>query len=220
MHARKRQGLRVLIADNNAMTRHLLARALEQDSEFHVTECEFASPALTEAVQQAMPDILLVASGNNDSVEPVIAASLQIPWILLLNHDDEEHIVAAFRSGAQGIFLCSEPDLKLLRKCVRCVSKGQIWAASSQLKQVLAALPALQGPDVSRKLSSLRPLTRREQEVVSYVAEGLNNRDIAAAMNLRENTIKNYVFRVYEKLGLCNRVELTRYAMQRQARSS
>jgi DNA-binding NarL/FixJ family response regulator len=95
------------------------------------------------------------------------------------------------------------------------VYEGQVWANSAQLRFVadaLAAPPSLQ----NRAFSGGRPLSNRETEIAHLVAEGLSNRQISNRLQLSEHTIKNYLFRVFEKLGVQTRVELALYALDRQ----
>src|SRR4029077_10761410 len=103
-----------------------------------------------------------------------------------------------FRSGAHGVF-CRTDSFQTLCKCLACVHDGQVWASSAELQFLLEALT---GPLVSegRGLSGRRPLSKREEEVAKLVAQGLSNRQISVRMALREHTVKNYLFRVFEKL--------------------
>jgi DNA-binding NarL/FixJ family response regulator len=120
--------------------------------------------------------------------------------------------ISAFRSGARGIFCITDANLRLLCKCLQRVAAGQVWATTEQLNYVMdivSEVPSL------RVLSSRgdRLLTPREEQVVALVAEGLGNRQIARELNLSEHTIKKYLFRVFEKLGVSSRVELVLYAV-------
>jgi DNA-binding NarL/FixJ family response regulator len=94
------------------------------------------------------------------------------------------------------------------------VHEGQVWASSTELQFVLEALvdPL---PIETRNLPSSRPLSKREEEIAHMVAEGFSNRQISERLDLSEHTIKNYLFRVFEKLGVSTRVELTLYALKR-----
>jgi len=101
--------------------------------------------------------------------------------------------------------------LKSLAKCIHCVSQGQIWANSGELRYLLEALgEALPLRAIDARGTVL--LSRREQEVVRCVAEGLSNREIAQRLGLTEHTVKNYLFRIFDKLGVSKRVEVVLYA--------
>src|SRR5579864_4773557 len=106
--------------------------------------------------------------------------------------------------GFRGI--CRSTAIPLLCKCIAAVHQGQIWANSEELGFVLAALPA----DVPSQLDAKRlmPLSSREKQVVHCLVEGLTNREIAQMLAISQHTVKNYVYKIFEKLGVSNRVEL------------
>jgi len=92
------------------------------------------------------------------------------------------------------------------------VHEGQIWAKTQQLEFIVNALaqaPSLRVVDAN----GANLLTKREEDLLRLVADGLGNRDIARQLNLSENTVKNYMFHIFDKLGISNRVELVLYAL-------
>jgi DNA-binding NarL/FixJ family response regulator len=134
--------------------------------------------------------------------------------IMLLKSAQQELVVDAFRAGAKGVFCRAEP-VEVLCKCISAVHQGQIWANSQQFQYVLDALSS------AAPLRIVSPqgrtvLTNREKDVVKLVAEGLSNRAIAQELGLTEHTISNYLFRIYEKLGISSRVELVLYSFSNQ----
>ena len=133
--------------------------------------------------------------------------------VVLLDTIERNLVVEAFRCGAYGVFPRSD-SFQALCKCILCVHEGQVWASSAELQFVLEALvnPL---PIETRGLPSSRPLSKREDEIAHMVAEGFSNREISERLDLSEHTIKNYLFRVFEKLGVSTRVELTLYALKR-----
>src|SRR5207302_4821861 len=98
---------------------------------------------------------------------------------------------------------------RLLAKCIQCVQSGQVWASSSELHFVLDALAQ---PTFANFHNGSSPLSAREIDVVRCVAEGLSNREIAQRLKLTEHTVKNYLFRIFDKLGVSKRVEVVLYA--------
>ena len=136
---------------------------------------------------------------------------------MLLDSTDQHTVTDAFNAGATGV-LSRDASFEVLCKCIEAVSQGQVWASSKELRFVLHAL--VQNRPVSAGFSKvIRPsnsLTRREEGVVHLVAEGLTNRDISKQLNLSEHTVRNYLFRIYNKLGTSNRLELALYALQRK----
>ena len=132
--------------------------------------------------------------------------------ILLVESCTRDLGVTAFRSGARGIFCIADTHFSLLCRCIQRVAEGQVWANAEQMRSLL---------DLVSEIPSLRVLnsngremlTPREQQVVALAAEGLSNRDIARELDLSEHTIKKYLFRIFDKLGVSSRVELVLYAV-------
>jgi DNA-binding CsgD family transcriptional regulator len=119
-----------------------------------------------------------------------------------------------FRAGASGIF-SRDQSSDLLCKCIHAVHKGQVWANSKELRFVIEALgPALPAKSICTRGSDL--LTKREVGVVDLVAAGLTNRDISLQLHLSEHTVRNYLFRIFNKVGTSNRLELALYAIHRR----
>lgn len=113
---------------------------------------------------------------------------------------------------ARGIFCIADANLRLLCKCLLRVAAGQIWASTEQLNYLIELISEVPSLRVLNS-SGNRLLTPREEQVVALVAEGLGNRQIARELNLSEHTIKKYLFRIFEKLGISTRVELVLYAV-------
>jgi DNA-binding NarL/FixJ family response regulator len=129
--------------------------------------------------------------------------------IMLLQSSKPDRVVNAFRDGARGIFYRSH-SLKSLSKCIQTVHKGQIWASNEDLEHLLNALTQIK-PLRIQNSQGMPLLTRREEEVVRLVADGLKNREIAQRLKVKEHSIRNYIYRIFEKLGVSNRIELTLY---------
>src|SRR5581483_5869088 len=137
--------------------------------------------------------------------------------VLLLDSSDRDLVVDSFRGGARGVF-CRSQSFKLLCKCISSVHQGQIWANTTELHYVIEALGQVAPLHiVNAKGKTL--LSKREEEVVSCVAEGLTNREIARQLGLSEHTVKNYLFRIFDKLGISGRVELVLYALSHRENS-
>lgn len=211
--------IRVLIADSNRMQAQLLAGALRRHHEFQVTACRMEATSILQAVASRPPAVALlsVSSAANFSETVMTLRHLhfsqpQIAKLLLVESAGRDLVVSTFRSGARGIFCLTDANLRQLRKCILQVAAGQIWANTEQLNyliDLISEVPSL------RVLSATgnQLLTPREEQVVALVAEGLGNRQIALELNLSEHTIKKYLFRIFEKLGVSTRVELVLYAV-------
>jgi DNA-binding NarL/FixJ family response regulator len=158
-------------------------------------------------------DIVVVSSHLNEEplhgfevLRKLRAVHPKVRAIVLLDSSKREIVLEAFQAGAKGVFSRNE-SLETLCQCVRQVHAGQIWANSEQMSfavEALAAAPVVRAVDAN----GLNLLSKRELEVVRSLAEGLTNREIAERLGLSQHTIKNYLFRVFDKLGVSSRMEL------------
>jgi DNA-binding NarL/FixJ family response regulator len=205
--------IRVLVADNTRIHTQLLADALKRDHGLDVISSDSDSHGLIAAAAAHKADVLLLSSNLDEEplrafevLREIRASHPQIRAVMLLDSSKREPILHAFRAGARGIFSRHE-SVDSLCKCVRSVHEGQIWASSQQMSfavEALASSPTVRAVDAK----GLDVLSKREMEVVRCVAEGLTNREIAERLVLSQHTIKNYLFRVFDKLGVSGRVEL------------
>jgi two-component system nitrate/nitrite response regulator NarL len=213
------QVIRVLAADANRMNSQLLAAALERDKRFHVLEPVSDARGIIATVAKEKPTVVVISAELDDDkrkgfeiARELHASHSETRVVMLLDSSERSQVVEAFRTGARGVFSRSE-SLTSLARCIQCVSEGQIWANSKELRYILEALgEALPLRVVDTRGAAL--LSRREVEVVRCVAEGLSNREIAQRLGLTEHTVKNYLFRIFDKLGVSSRVEVVLYAFR------
>jgi DNA-binding NarL/FixJ family response regulator len=211
---------RVLLADSRPMESQLLAGALRNQG-FCVCTCESDPGAVLQVLEMGATDVLIVSStpaGTPDvsTLRTIHVSSPEIPKIVLLENDRRETVVQAFRLGARGIFCLADSSFPSFCECIRQVRCGEIWASTRQLGYLLDSvcqLPMLQVLNACGE----KLLTSREEQVVALVADGLSNRNIATELGLSEHTVKKYLFRIFEKLGISNRVELVLYAVHHGA---
>ena len=206
-----------MAADSTSMSTQLLVDALARDPQFHMIEAPSNGAALVQTAKREKPHVVVLSAklgettgGSFELVRELRAQSPSPRVIVLLDTSDRTAVIEAFRAGAQGVFCRTEP-FRLLAKCIQCVNAGQVWASSSQLQFVLEALAKPTLANFTRNGESL--LSAREMDVVRCVAEGLSNREIAQRLTLTEHTIKNYLFRIFDKLGVSSRVEVVLYAL-------
>jgi DNA-binding NarL/FixJ family response regulator len=173
------------------------------------------------AVKEDAVDIALIDShlkdgpkAGFDATRSIRALNPKVKVIMMLDATERSLTVDVFRAGACGLF-SRDDSFDLLCKCIRAVQQGQVWANSKQLQAVIHALAHGQ-PVQSTKDSGPNGLTNREQSVVRLVAEGMTNRDISKQLNLSENTVRNYLFRIFNKVGSSNRMELARFAWDQE----
>jgi DNA-binding CsgD family transcriptional regulator len=127
-------------------------------------------------------------------------------------------VLDCFRAGAKGIFSKDE-RLETLCKCIRTVHDGQIWARSIELEHALETLAS--SPRVrARNQKGIELLTARERQVIEYVAAGMTNREIAKALHLSPHTVKNYLCKIFDKMGASSRTELLYLTMNQAPESA
>lgn len=132
--------------------------------------------------------------------------------VVLTENPGYNEIIALFRAGARGVLCTTDLHFDLLCKCIRCVHEGQIWATNEYLIHLVTFVsrPASANVTDSRGRSLL---TVREQQVLHLLADGLSNGELARMLNLSEHTIKNHLFRIYDKLGVSTRMEAVLFAL-------
>ena len=205
--------IRVLVVDDTRIHTQLLADALRRDRQFEVSAPSVLSRDLVETVKQQRIDVVVLSSNIDEQplrgfelLRQLRASNPGLFAVMLLDSSKRESVLHAFHAGARGI--CSRHDsVESLAKCIRSVCQGQIWANSEQVAfavEALACSPVVRAVDAN----GLSLLSKRELEVVRSLAEGLTNREIAERLGLSQHTIKNYLFRVYDKLGVSSRLEL------------
>jgi DNA-binding NarL/FixJ family response regulator len=215
----RRSPITLAIADVNLMAGRLLGEQFKRSSGVSVVSCTVDKSSFLKSVRETKPDVALIGAdlqdgllSGLDALREVREAHPEIRPILLFDRPEPQVVVEGMRAGARGIFLRCNFDFSALRKCVRRVFEGQIWINTKEMEYILEALTLMRPLRVVNP-DGLNLLSKREEDVMRLVAEGLGNRDIAAQLNLSEHTVKNYLFRIFDKLGISNRVELVLYAV-------
>lgn len=138
--------------------------------------------------------------------------------VMLLQSSKPHSVVEAFREGARGVFSRTQ-SLKALSKCIRTVHRGQYWANNEDLGHIMNALNQRKILQFNT-VDGMPLLTRREEDVVRLVAEGMKNGEIASSLKLAEHSIRNYLYRIFDKLGVSSRVELILYSFNQRDRGN
>jgi DNA-binding NarL/FixJ family response regulator len=216
MSSREKLGsdfISIVVADSTRIHTELLAEALRQDCTLQVVAAVSNSEEFEEAIARVPVDVVVIS--HNFSNHPghgakvlreMRAARPKIKGVILLDSANPDEILECFRAGARGIFSKQE-RLESLCKCIHSVHQGQIWARSVDLDHALAALASTPAPSAINS-QGVALLSVRERQVVQQVAAGLSNREIAQALGLSAHTVKNYLFRIFDKLGVSSRTEL------------
>jgi two-component system, NarL family, nitrate/nitrite response regulator NarL len=217
--------IRVLVADNSRIYTGLLADALRRDPLLEVIPFELQATELVASAMEQNIDVLIVSSNLDEQSSRGLEILRELRrlyprtrTILLPDSSKDEAVLQAFRAGARGIFGRNEP-MELLSKCVRCVYQGQIWANSRHMS---IAVDALANAPTVRAVNAngMSLLSERELQVVQCLAEGMTNREIAKRLELSQHTVKNYFFRIFDKLGVSSRVELLFMSLSHAAEHS
>jgi DNA-binding NarL/FixJ family response regulator len=204
----------VLVTEASKMYCDLLSMAfLGVPDRFHVVATAFTTADILAQVREHRPSVAIISDNLADGplsglriLPEVRKANPETRILLAMSSSDRELVIEAFRFGADGVF-CRNSPFDMLCKSVDALAKGQIWANSKELRYVMEEF--MRAPK-QRKVDPTveNRMTKREGDVVRLAVEGLSNREIAAQLGLTEHTVKNYLFRVFDKLGVSNRVEL------------
>ncbi len=211
----------VLVADSSRMGSQLLADALNARDGIEVVGVCASSRDLAEIAPARVPDVALVSSSFDQEALKGLAISRQlrsrfpnIKVVILLDTSTPELVIPAFKAGATGIFGRAQ-SVEALCKCIVSVHAGQVWAGSDELRLLLQSF-AEPTPMKFTDAKGRALLSKRQQDIVRCVTEGLSNREIALRLKLSEHTVKNYIFRIFDKLGVSTRVEMVLYAFSQQ----
>jgi DNA-binding NarL/FixJ family response regulator len=210
--------LRVLIVDDHALFRRGLQMVLEQEDDIDVVgEAADGAEAVEKAIE-LMPDVVLmdVRMPKRSGIEATEHIRDELPHakILMLTISDEESdLYEAIKAGASG-YLLKEISIEEVADAIRSVWAGQSRISPSMASKLLSEFAAMSKRADERQQLPAPRLTEREMEVLKLVAQGLNNRDIAAQLFISENTVKNHIRNILEKLHLHSRMEAVVYAVR------
>jgi two-component system nitrate/nitrite response regulator NarL len=209
-----RERTSLLISEASKMYCDLLSMAFYAvRKRFHVVGVASNTTDILTVLREHLPQITIVSDILEEGPLAGIGILPEIRRIapdtrilLLMRAPDRQLVIEAFRSGADGVF-CRNSPFDLLCKSLDAISQGEIWANAVELRYVLEEF--MKGPKPLKVDPAVeRRMTKRERDVVRLAVEGLSNRGIARELGLTEHTVKNYLFRIFDKLGVSNRVEL------------
>jgi DNA-binding NarL/FixJ family response regulator len=205
---------RAVVVDRDSMGSDLLVNAL-----VHSLKCDAIAARSSDLLQMLATrsaDFVMISAhlstkfgAGFDLANAVSCAHPKIPIVILLEQPTREAVINAFRSGARGVF-GRQRSMSELIDCVEHVRRGSIWAGREETNFVLEAFKNISAPTALTE-GNFSSLTTRELQVVQCAATGRKNKTIANELGLSEHTVKNYLFRAFEKLGVSSRVELLFY---------
>jgi two-component system NarL family response regulator len=210
--------IRVLVVDDHAVFRRGLQMVLEQEPDIEVVgEAGDGAEAVTMAANTA-PDIVLLdvrmpKRGGIDACMAIKDAVPSVSIIMLTISDEEADLYDAIKAGAVG-YLLKDIPIDEVATAVRAVRGGQSYISPSMASKLLTEFATMVRRSDERQQLPAPKLTDREMEVLKLVAKGLNNRDIAKQLFISENTVKNHIRNILEKLQLHSRMEAVVYAVR------
>jgi DNA-binding NarL/FixJ family response regulator len=207
---------RILLADDHAVVRRGIRHVLDAEPDLEVVAeagdgAEAVEAALSEDVDLAIFDITMPRLTGLQAAERATKQRPDLRVVILSMHDNEQYFFEALRAGASGYVLKSAADRDLVEAC-RATMRGEPFvypgAVRALVRDYLSRVARGEEPPTD-------PLSSREVEVVKLIAEGHTGRQIAEELVLSEKTVERHRSNILEKLGLSDRVELTRYAIRR-----
>jgi two-component system, NarL family, nitrate/nitrite response regulator NarL len=209
-----KQAIRILVADDHAIFRDGLRKLLEGADDVQIVGEASNGVECTKMLAKLKPDILLLDLRMPDKdglgvLEEVNFDSLPTRVIVLTAAEDDRDVVRAMRLGARGVVL-KQSASDLLLKSIRKVSDGEIWLDNRMTAEVIDAFKKSAEAGQRRE----KPLlSDREKEIVQLVAQGFRNREIGEKLFISEQTVKNHLHNIFDKLGVSDRLELALYAI-------
>jgi len=218
--------IRIVVADDHPIFRDGLCKLLALEEDFEVVAQASDGRQVLDVLQQHEPDILLLdlkmpGLDGLATLQRLQSARNKTRVIVLTASDDKNEFVQAMKLGTSGIVL-KQTATELLIKSIRKVHAGEIWLDShttaAVIRQFVAAedSPPTPVPVSSGQASRERersPLSSREREIVALVAQGFKNKEMAEKMFISEQTVKNHLHNIFDKLGVSDRLELALYAI-------
>jgi DNA-binding NarL/FixJ family response regulator len=209
--------VRVVIVDDQELFRRGLTMLLAAEDDIDVVGEAADGEEATRLAATIAPDVILmdVRMPKQSGIEACIAIKQVVPSVkivMLTMSDDEADLYDAVRHGASG-YLLKDASIDQVAEAVRVVADGQSLISPSMAVKLLEEFKAMSSGGA--RVDDLSPkLTGRELEVLNLVAHGLNNREIARDLFISENTVKNHVRNILEKLQLHSRMEAVMYAVR------
>jgi len=217
---RRKGTVRIVIADDHPIVRDGLKKLLQLEDDFEVVGEAGDGREVLEKVQELDPDVLLLdlRMPNLDGLSALQALqqiNKRTRVIVLTASEDKNEFVQAMKLGCSGIVLKqTAPDL--IVKSIRKVHSGEIWLDSHTTAAVMRQFSSpMESAPLGSRDRDRSPLSQREREIVVLVAQGFKNKEMAEKMFISEQTVKNHLHNIFDKLGVSDRLELALYAIHK-----
>ena len=206
--------IRVALADSQAIYRLGIRKILALEDDIRVVAQADSLEHLRVAIEQHPTDVVLLEgellAGVDSSIPELVRIAPNIKLIVQTVSTDKGQTVEFYRRGIRGILSRSiSPDL--LVRCVRCIAAGETWIDNQATNWVIESYRAQEAA-----LLSPRPeqrLSPKQTEIITCITQGMRNKEIAFQMGTTEQVIKNYLRKIYDKLGVTDRLELALYCL-------
>jgi two-component system, NarL family, nitrate/nitrite response regulator NarL len=215
------QGIRVVLADDHPIVRDGLRKLLSLEEDIQVVGEASDGREVVQVVQDTRPDILVLDlrmpyMDGLATLQALQQLDRKVKVIVLTASEDKNEFVQAMKLGCSGIVL-KQTAPELIVKSIRKVNAGEIWLDShttaAVMRQFASPSDVVGGSPAKGRERS--PLSQREREIVSLVAQGYKNREMAEKMFISEQTVKNHLHNIFDKLGVSDRLELALYAIHK-----
>ncbi len=213
--------IRILIADDHPIVRDGLRKLLALEEDFEVVGEAADGREVLDRIAELDPDILLLdlRMPNLDglaALQVMQQSNTRTKVIVLTASEDKNEFVQAMKLGCSGIVL-KQTAPELITKSIRKVNGGEIWLDSHTTAAVMRqfASPGESNSSGNQKSRERSPLSQREREIVQLVAQGFKNKEMAEKMFISEQTVKNHLHNIFDKLGVSDRLELALYAIHK-----
>jgi DNA-binding NarL/FixJ family response regulator len=215
--------IRVMIADDHPIVRDGLKKLLSLEDDIEVVAVASDGREVLDQVAAHQPDIILLdlRMPNLDGISTLQTLqhkNCPAKVIILTASEDKNEFVQAMKLGARGIVL-KQTASELIVKSIRKVYSGEIWLDSQTTAAVMRqfASPSAEPAPVQTagRVRERSPLSAREREIVALVAQGYKNKEMAEKMFISEQTVKNHLHNIFDKLGVSDRLELALYAIHK-----
>ncbi|TML81445.1 MAG: response regulator transcription factor [Actinobacteria bacterium] len=210
--------IRVLIVDDHALFRRGLVMVLEQEKDIDLVGEAGDGAEAVNIAQDTMPDVVLMdvrmpRRGGIEATSQIKAIAPHTKILMLTISDEEADLYDAIKAGASG-YLLKEISIEEVANAIRQVHAGQSMISPSMASKLLTEFATMVKKTDEKPAAAQPRLTEREMEVLRLVAKGRNNRDIAKELFISENTVKNHIRNILEKLHLHSRMQAVVYAVR------